>query len=69
MSCTLDPAIRSCDIDPGILIWQLPIDQNMDVHYQVNTRIVYTLDSLPVIPCHYKNVLIAQQPIKARILL
>ena len=69
MSCTLDPAIQSYDTGQRILFWQLSIDHHMVVHYQVNTQSVYTLDTLPVIPCYYKKILPAQQPIIARVLL
>ena len=68
-SCTLDPAIQSYDTGQRILFWQLSIDHHMVVHYQVNNQSVYTLDTLPVIPCYYKKILPAQQPIIARVLL
>ena len=35
-------------------LWQLLTDHNMDIRYQVK-QIVYALDTLPVIPGHYKK--------------
>ena len=43
MSCTLEPALQSGATGQRIPFWQLSIDRNMDVHYQVK-QIVYALD-------------------------
>ena len=54
MSCTLEPAIPSCDT--GQWMPFLTADHNIDIHW-MSTQIVYTLDTQPAMPGHYKNIL------------
>ena len=63
MSCTLEPAIQSCDT--GQWMPFLTANHNIDVHL-MSTQIVYTLDTQLVMPGHYKNILPALQPIRAK---
>ena len=41
MSCIPEPAIQSCLTVQRIPFWQLSIDYNMDVQYQVKPRYIY----------------------------
>ena len=46
MSCKNEPVIQSCDTGQQVtLFWQLSIDHNMDVQYQVKHRLYAALDS------------------------
>ena len=43
----------------------MPIDHNMDVHYQIKHRL-YIPWTPNLMPCHFNKIMYAKQPIRAR---